>query len=45
MLLNDLLKSVITKIDYVKTVKTLKRLNYLPLITPFLKTVQNVNAK
>lgn len=43
MLLNDLLKGLTNKVDLTKTVSVMKKTGYLPLIVPWLKTVQNVN--
>lgn len=43
MLLNDLLKALTNKIDLTKTVSVMKKTGYLPLIVPWLKTVQNLN--
>lgn len=39
MLLNDLLKHLTTKLDLSRTVSVMRKTNYLPLITEFLKTV------
>lgn len=43
MMLNDLLKGLTNKIDLTKTVTVMKKTGYLPLIVPWLKTVQNLN--
>ena len=44
MLLNDLLKLLSMKIDASKAVQVMRRAGHLPLITPFLKSVQNQNV-
>ena len=44
MLLNDLLKLLSMKVDLPKTVSVMQRAGHLPLITPFLKSVQNQNV-
>lgn len=43
--LNDLLKCLSNKIDYVKCVSVMRRLGFVALITPFLKSVQASNTK
>jgi len=43
MLLNDLLKILAMKIDLSKAVSVMRKAGHLPLITPFLKSVQNQN--
>ena len=43
--INDLLKCLTTKIDVSRCVNVMKKTGYLALITPFLKSVQNVNNK
>ena len=43
--LNDLLKCLTNKIDYVKCVSVMRRLGVISLITPFLKSVQASNTK
>lgn len=44
MLLNDLLKMLAMKVDLPKCVTVMKKSGHLPLITPFLKSVQNQNV-
>lgn len=43
--LNDLLRSIQSKIDFSKFVKIMKKTGYIELTTPFLKQIQNVNNK
>ena len=43
--LNDLLKCLSQKIDYVKCVSVMRRFGVVSLITPFLKSVQASNTK
>lgn len=43
--LNDLLKSLTTKIDVSKCVMVMRKTGYLKLILSFMKSVQNVNNK
>jgi len=44
MLLNDLMKLIANKIDLSKCVTVMKKTGYIPLIEPFLKSVQNQNV-
>lgn len=44
MLLNDLLKILSMKIDLPKAVSVMRKAGHLPLISPFLKSVQNQNV-
>lgn len=44
-LVNELLKTLTTKIDLSKLVTVMKKTGYLFVIEPFLKSVQNVNNK
>jgi len=44
MLLNDLLKLIANKMDLSKCVTVMKKTGYIPLIEPFLKSVQNQNV-
>lgn len=39
MHINGLLKALSSKLDLTKTVQVMKRTGYLPLITPFMKSV------
>jgi clathrin heavy chain len=43
--LNDLLKSLTAKIDLVKCVSIMRKLGFVSLITPFLKSVQATNTR
>lgn len=43
--MNELLKSLTTKIDVSKVVSVMKKTGFLALIQPFMKSVQNVNNK
>eukprot|EP00831_Metopus_contortus_P062242 TRINITY_DN542_c0_g1_i2.p1 TRINITY_DN542_c0_g1~~TRINITY_DN542_c0_g1_i2.p1 ORF type:complete len:394 (+),score=81.13 TRINITY_DN542_c0_g1_i2:213-1394(+) len=45
MLLNELLTSISNKLDYQKTVTLLKKYNAVPLVLPFLKSVQSYNVQ
>ncbi|EPZ31434.1 clathrin heavy chain 1-like protein [Rozella allomycis CSF55] len=43
LLLNDLLNSISQKIDYTRLVQIFQKNNHLPLIKPFLQTIQQIN--
>lgn len=43
MHINGLLKSLTSKLDLTKVVQVMKRTGYLPLILPFMKSVQAQN--
>lgn len=43
MLLNDILKRLVAKIDLTKAVQVMKKTGQIALITPFLKSVQSQN--
>ena len=40
MHINGLLKAISAKLDITKTIQVMKRIGYLPLIVPFMKSVQ-----
>jgi clathrin heavy chain len=44
-MLNDLLRSIQSKLDLSKFVKIIKKTGYIELVTPFMKQVQNANNK
>jgi len=44
-LVNELLKTLVNKIDLVKCTNVLRRLNIISLVEPFLKIVQQTNTK
>eukprot|EP00124_Ichthyophonus_hoferi_P002666 Ihof_evm7s191 gene=Ihof_evmTU7s191 len=45
LLLNELLTSVVNKIDHIRTVNMFKKMNQLPLIRPYMQLVQQQNIK
>lgn len=45
MLLNDLLLVLSSRLDHTRAVNYFNRVNQLPLVKPYLRSVQNINSK